>query len=284
MSKTVKVYQTNTINLLTQFDTKHDAPCADTYELQYCIGKEGNELYISIDTPQDYNGKLTVEDFCFSTTTHRLFMYIRELYSLRGTADLDFSVKDFMQRCGLKDRKQGRKQIERDLFAMLAVVYYNSHGSSAILDGYEMHHGRVYVHLSQGFVAEMEKENYILLPIEYFTIDRQKYSAAPGLLYYLVLLKYMNSGKSNRNRISIKSLLAHGRFPTIKEVRATRNNSIKGRIVDPLFRNLNALSQVAKFKYYDERGNKLTAQEVQALRYDDLIRVVVHIEWLYDKK
>ena len=169
--------------------------------------------------------------------------------------------------------------MERDLFALLAVVYTSQRGRAAILDSYEMHHGRVYVMLNQGFVAEMEKQNYFLLPLAYFTLDRQKYNYAPALLYYMVMLKYFNEKKTNRNRISIRSLLAYGKFPTIEEVRATSNNSIKGRIVEPFFRNLNALSAVARFKFYDERGNKLTQQEVQALPYDDMLRVIIHIEW-----
>ena len=95
----------------------------------------------------------------------------------------------------------------------------------------------------------------------------------------MVMLKYLNNNKSNKNRISIRSLLAAGKFTTIEEVRATRNNSIKGRIVEPFFRNLNALSGVARFKFYDEHKNKLTQEEVQALPYEDMLRVIIHIEW-----
>ena len=275
----VKIYQSNTINLLMQFDTKHDKPYGDMFQLQYYIGKEDNGLFISVRPPQDYAGNLTMEDFAFTGTTHRLLTYIRELYTLRQSESIDFSVKDFMARCGVKDRKQAKKQLERDLFALLSVVYTAQRGRAAILDSFDMHHGRVYTVLSQGFVDEMEKQNYFLLPLEYFSLDRQKYNYAPALLYYMVMLKYFNEKKTNRNRISIRSLLTYGKFPTIDAVRATRNNSIKGRIVEPFFRNLNALSAVARFKFYDERGNKLTQQEVQALPYDDMLRVIIHIEW-----
>lgn len=275
----VKIYQSNTINLLMQFDTKHDKPYGNTFQQEYCIGKGGNELYISVRPSQSYQGDLSLEDFAFTGTTHRLLTYIRELYTLRMTENIDFSVKDYMARCRLKDRKQARKQLERDLFALLAVVYTSHRGRAAILDGYEMHHGRVYLVLNQGFIDEMAKQDYFLLPMEYYSLDRQRYNYAPALLYYMVMLKYFNEKKTNRNRISIRSLLAYGKFPSIQAVRATSNNSIKGRIVEPFFRNLNALSGVARFKFYDERGNKLTQQEVQALPYDDMLRVIIHIEW-----
>ena len=278
-NETVKIYQSNTINLLMQFDTKHDKPYGNTFQREYCIGTNENELYISVSTPQSYSGDLTMDDFAFTGTTHRLLTYIRELYTLRVSENIDFSVKDYMVRCGLKDRKQARKQLERDLFALLSVVYTSQRGRAAILDSYEMHHGRVYAVLSQGFLDEMAKQDYFLLPMEYFSLDRQRYNYAPALLYYMVMLKYYNSKKSNKNRISIRSLLAYGKFPTIDEVRATSNNSIRGRIVEPFFRNLNALSGVARFHFYDERKNKLTQQEVQALPYDDMLRVIIHIEW-----
>ena len=278
-NEAVKIYQSNNINLLMQFDTKYDKPYGNPFQREYCVGKAGNELYISVRPSQSYQGDLTLEDFAFTGTTHRLLTYIRELYTLRVTEKIDFSVKDYMVRCGLKDRKQARKQMERALFALLAVVYTSQRGRAAILDSYEMHHGRVYLVLNQGFIDEMEKQNYFLLPMEYFTLDRQKYNYAPALLHYMVMLKYFNEKKTNRNRISIRSLLAHGKFPSIQAVRATSNNSIKGRIVEPFFRNLNALSAVARFKFYDERGNKLTQQEVQALQYDDMVRVIIHIEW-----
>lgn len=278
-NEAVKIYQSNNINLLMQFDTKHDKPYSDKYQLRYYVGKEGNGLSITVSPPQEYAGDLTMEDFTFTGTTHRLLTYIRELFTLRVSENIDFSVKDYMIRCGLKDRKQARKQLERDLFALVSVVYSSPQDRAAILDSFEMHHGRVYVVLNHGFINEMAYTDYFLLPIEYYSLNRQKYNYAPALLYYMVMLKYLNNNKSNKNRISIRSLLAAGKFTTIEEVRVTRNNSIKGRIVEPFFRNLNALSGVARFKFYDEHKNKLTQEEVQALPYEDMLRVIIHIEW-----
>lgn len=277
--ETVKIYQSNCINLLMQFDTKYDKPYSNPFQRDYCIGKAGNELYISVRPSQNYQGDLTLDDFAFTGTTHRLLTYIRELYTLRVTEKLDFSVKDYMVRCGLKDVTQARRQLERDLFALLSVIYSSQRGRAAILDSYEMHHGRVYAVLNQGFINEMEKQNYFLLPMEYYRLDRKRYNYAPALLYYMVMLKYFNEKKTNRNRVSIRSLLAYGKFPSIQAVRATSNNSIRGRIVEPFFRNLNALSSVARFKFYDEHKHTLTQQEVQSLPYDDMLRVIIHIEW-----
>lgn len=282
MNNMVKIYQSNKVNLLMQLDTKRSKLQTDEFGSPcYTVGKDKNEAKIYVFPPANYSGDLTVKDFVFSSTTHRLFMYIRELYALRTTDSIDFSIKEFMIRCGLLDRKQARKQIERDLFALSAVGYEDG---GTVIDSFEMPHGRVSVKLSESFVKDMGRENYILLPIDYYTIDRQQYTYAPNLLYYLLLLKYYNSKKTNKNRVSIKSLLEYGKFPTIEEVRNTKNNSIKDRIIVPFFRNLNALRGVARYSYYSERGEKLTPDDVRALDYEDMVRVVVHIEWLYDRK
>ena len=278
----VKIYQSNKVNLIMQLDTKRSKlHNEDFYAPHYRVGKGDNTELFFVFPPIKYCGNLTMDDFVFSGTTHRLFMYIRELYAMRNTQNIDFSIKEYMLRCGLSDRKQARKQIEKDLFALSAVRYADG---GTIIDSFEMLYGRISVLLSTDFIADMSRENYILLPLEYYTIDRQQFTYAPSLLYYLILLKYYNSKKTNKNRITIKSLLEYGKFPSIEEVRKTKNNSIKGRIIVPFFRNLNALNGVARYTYYSERGERLTPDEVRALPYEDMIRVVIHIEWLYDKK
>ena len=42
MKNAVKIYQSNTINLLMQFDTKHYEGYDDLFQRRYHIGKEDN--------------------------------------------------------------------------------------------------------------------------------------------------------------------------------------------------------------------------------------------------
>ena len=136
MNNMVKIFQSNKVNLLMQLDTKRsDLQTDDFGSPCYIVGKGKNEAKIYVFPPANYSGDLTVEDFSFSGTTHRLFMYIRELYALRNTDYIDFSIKEYMLRCSLLDRKQARKQIERDLFALSAVSYITAEGQhDAIID------------------------------------------------------------------------------------------------------------------------------------------------------
>ena len=284
MIKTVKVMQTKVVNMLMQFDTNYyqqnEVLRRGVFEKEYYVGNDNNSLLIRLEQPTNYDGKLKLTDFNFSVTTHRLLMYIRELFTLRNNAKIDFSIKDYMNRCVLKDRKYARKQLERDLYALSAVRYFTDYDDSYILESFSMHHGRVYVELFYKFVEEMQSyDNYILLPLDYYKINIQRFHAAPCLLDYMLIHNCVNKKKSNHSRLRISSLLKRGQFPTVETARQAANNSIKGRIFEPFFQNLNALKGMVGFKYFNEYNEEVTEEAVRKLQYDDLVRIVVEFKF-----
>lgn len=284
MNKKVKLLQSNVVNVLMQFDTNHYEPMEvirrGVFEREYYVGDEKNNLVIRLEHPTDYDGKLKLEDFNFSATTHRLLVYIRELFTYQGKELLDFSIKEYMNRCNLKDRKYARRQLERDLYALSAVRFFTACDDSYILESFSMHHGRVYIELYYKFAAEIRSySNYILLPLDYYKINIQRFHVAPALLYFMLIYNCMNKPKSNHSRLSISSLLAHGQFPTIEAVRQTSDNSIKARIFEPFFQNMAALKGMVIFKYFDTYNEEVTEEDVRKLQYDDLVRIVVEFKF-----
>ena len=96
MNNMVKIFQSNKVNLLMQLDTKRSKLQTNEFGASYyTVGKDKNEVNIYVAPPANYDGKLTMDDFSFSGTTHRLFMYIRELYALRISQTIDFSIKEY---------------------------------------------------------------------------------------------------------------------------------------------------------------------------------------------
>ena len=281
MNDVVKIYQVDPFNLIMQLDTQFHQPVYG----RYTVGSDNNHITVESVPPYLYKGKLTLDDFYFSVTAQRLLMYIIEVYALQQKPQIDFSIKDYMQRCELGDRKHIRKQLERDLFALASVRFEHRGRAFYLLEKFDIHHKRVYVELHCSLIDEFQahNSNYILLPIDYYKINVQRFHAAPGLLHYMLLLRYMNAKKNNNNRASIKSLLARGHFPSIDSVRATKNNNVKGRITDPFFQTITALKGVVKLKYYNQRKEELTEQEVRDLEYDDMVRVVAHFEWTHEQ-
>ncbi len=288
MNEVTKINQSNILNLLMQFDTRHYQAATTTkrgfFVKQYTVGDDQNNIVIQLEQPPDYAGKLTLDDFSFSVTTHRLFMYIRELFTIRENAKIDFSIKDYMRLCDLEDRKHARKQLERDLFALSAVRFYDLNGDYYIIERFEMHHKRVYLELHYSIVEEINAhKGYILLPKNYYKINVQRFHAAPGLLYYLLLLRYMNNAKTNKNRVSIQSMLTRGHFPTVELVRSTKNNNIKARITDPFFQTIGALKNMVTFRYFNEYKEELTEREVRNLEFDDMVRIIAHFRFKHEK-
>ncbi len=285
MKQTVKILQSNVVNRLMQFDTNNYQPVEVTrrgvFEKEFYVVNDNNSLVIRLEHPTNYDGKLKLADFNFSVTTHRLLMYIRELFTLRNDAKIDFSIKDYMNRCMLKDRKYTRKQLERDLYALSAIRYFADYDDSYIIESFSMHHGRVYLELFYKFVEEIQSHNnYILLPLNYYKINIQRFHAAPGLLYYLLIHECMNKRKKNSNRIRISSLLKRGQFPTVEAVRMSECNAIKRRIVEPFFQTLHSISGMVSFRFYDEYNEELSESEVKKLPYDDFARVLVQFKFL----
>ena len=79
MNDVVKIYQVDPFNLIMQFDTRYHQP---NYG-RYIVGSDGNNIAITLIPPYAYDGKLTLDDFCFSVTTQRLLMYIIEIFALQ---------------------------------------------------------------------------------------------------------------------------------------------------------------------------------------------------------
>ena len=160
------------------------------------------------------------------------------------------------------------------------VRYFVGYDDSFILDSFSMHHGRVYIELFWKFAEEMRSySNCIMLPLDYYKINIQRFHAAPGLLYYMLTHNCMNKQKSNKSRLRIISLLERGQFPTIEMVRQTSDNSIKARIIEPFFQNMAALKGMVVFRYFDRYKEEVTEEDVRKLPYDDLVHIVVEFKF-----
>jgi hypothetical protein len=90
--------------------------------------------------------------------------------------------------------------------------------------------------------------------------------------------EYVNNGRPSKGRISINSLLLRTDYMTIDEIRQTKNNSVKERVITPLFRNLFMMTEIFEFRFFDKKGNELKAVKVQQLTYEELIKIVIHYE------
>lgn len=259
-----KVYQSNIINSLLFFNPK--ACKADSAGIFYY--REYPDTFAVRFEDQENASH-------FSKTAHRLLMYIMSCYAQYKESTIVFYLSDYMSCCALESYQETRRQVRRDLKAIVSLEYYYNGLAGRIANSFSLRNKTVIIELAPSFLDELDRETFIELPAEYFHIDIQKCIYAQSIVWYLLVLKYLNAKKSNRGRISIKSILEHEGFPTLEEIQNTSNRSIKERLYNPLFRNLQAVNKVIPLEFYFEK-QKTMWESVQKMDYYHLLRVIVH--------
>ena len=229
-------------------------------------------------------------EFRFTASTHRLLVVLMEELGKHSRQEIKLTVDTFMERCGLANRSETRKQLKIDLQSLIALRMNLTTKKGELLrectifECAELRsNGLIYARLSEeALLRWKETLGLMKLPRLYFTLNRKQYQAAPAMLYYIALMRHI-SNKSGRHKdtLRIESLLAVTSLPTVEEVRQTKNGSIKERIVDRFFRELHALDSELKF-HFQRNGKSISEKAVRKLRFEDLLDVCVCIEWVHE--
>lgn len=229
-------------------------------------------------------------EFRFTASTHRLLVVLMEELGKHSRQEIRLTVDTFMERCGLANRSETRKQLKIDLQSLTALRMDLSNKKGELLRECTIFvcaelrsNGLIYARLSEeALLRWKETLGLMKLPRLYFTLNRKQYQAAPAMLYYIALMRHI-SNKSGRHKdtLRIESLLAVTTLPTVEEVRQTKNGSIKERIVDRFFRELHALDSELKF-HFQRNGKSISEKAVRKLRFEDLLDVCVCIEWVHE--
>lgn len=279
-----KLYQNKFLNLLLQLDTNRVSYELDEYGRKYTVNNKNDELVVYVEMPEEYEGKLTLDDFQFSKTTHRLLVFLIQKFT-NLTKDeqevgyVEFTVKEFADLCGLKDRDNCKRLIEKDLFSLFCLRCEFNGTEIFIIEDIGVGRGKFAFVIDKSLKTYLTHyKGYVLLPQSYYSASLHKAPEAPGWLYFLVCQSHLNANKSNKNRISVNSLLVRGNFMSIEDIRQTKNNSIKERIMMPLIRNLCELNETFDLKYFNKAGKELSVKQLQKLTYEELIKIVIHYE------
>lgn len=229
-------------------------------------------------------------DFRFTASTHRLLVALLEELGKHSRQEIRLTVDTFMERCGLLNRSETRKQLKIDLQSLIAlrVDLTTKNGEllreCVIFECAELRsNGLIYARLSEEALGRWKETLGLMqLPRLYFTLNRKQYQAAPAILYYIALMRHI-SNKSGRHKdvLRIESLLSVTTLPSVEEVRRTKNGGIKERIVDRFFRELHALDSELKFQF-QRNGKSISEKAVRNLRFEDLLDVCVCIEWVHE--
>lgn len=220
--------------------------------------------------------------------------------------ELNFSVADYMEVRELSDAKHARAQLIEGLQFLYnlsldwqELAYYDFEtGNKLKKPEQKKWHARILDAIGEDFTKPVKRGTatirfnpdivsylsygYIMpTPAFLFKINDRSYPYAYLMGRKMALHKNMNVGKSDENRISVKTLLdTITDIPTYEEVINSKDRHVTARIIEPFERSLSGLNAGMKWHYCNSRGERVTKKQLESYTYADWITWLIEFEFL----
>lgn len=224
-------------------------------------------------------------------STAQLFDQLMMHFTANGlkSPEVRITQDEYMERRGLKDRKEAKKQEKADLEIL----------APTRIDWEEMRDGKLerygFINLADsgnverngdivftfGATFSKKAKSYSVMPypdqLQRINGKRNPYSYA--FLRKISEHKYMNAGKENEDIISVQTLLdAAETMPTYEEVKRT-DRAFSRRIIEPFERDMDAIAETLTWEYCHSKGVPLTDAELKAMDYQTFSGLLIHVMW-----
>ena len=219
--------------------------------------------------------------------TNKLLLQVGNIIVKEGiptggeTTRVQTNIDELLGARGLQPTRTNRENIRKQIRALMTMgwSWVDEDGTERIATisggGAEIRrNGNVEITLSNNFTRLIMSHRSGIVPIDPLLLTtndgRQRHAFSIG--YRLASHSFMNHGKGNEYRISVKSILDYVKsLPSYEEVEATDRGHQTDRIIMPLERSLDYLEELGVLDGWDychKNGEPLTDEE-QALRFDD---------------
>ena len=250
--------------------------------------KEGN---LTITIPA-----FTTDNPSFRTSTYQLLDALTVALTESGanSKEVTLPLKEFMEKRGLVNERETRKQVKDDLETLFnaRISFKESRGKGREADYEDVRIiGRKGIRNSIITVAFWDDFYNILVgypvmpyPVQLFRLNSKRNPNSFYLLRKITELKNLNAGKKNEDIISVPTLLKSSPyFPTYEEVMAT-DRHINQRIIEPFERDMNALNDTLTWHYCHANDTPLTEeelkeQELHTMPYDFFTKLRIKVTW-----
>jgi len=232
------------------------------------------------------------------TSTYRLLDAITVTLTESGAKSptVTLSLEEYMMKCGLKDRKEARKQASADLEALFnARVTFKEKPrrrgkkAEAEPDGFMdmricqtkgiSRSGIITFGFSDTFYKILLGYPVMPYPPQLWTLSAKRNPNSYYLLRKISELKNMNAGKKNEDTIAVKTLLGAAPFiPSYDEVMET-DRALTRKIIEPFERDMDALEETLTWEYCHANGLPLTDTEAGELDYTIFTGLNVRVHW-----
>ena len=278
------------------FNTIHQGIGTNTLtKLRPDIGNTKIDNISGTATIQQGDYTVTISNYAqlvgLRTSTYQLLDAITISFTESGgeSPTVLLSLSEYMERRGLKDRKEARKQLVADLDVLLKTNATWTEDRRNIPDGglnlvdtwtwYDKRKTIVAFTFTISFYSLLLSYPVMPYPAQLQRLNSKRNPNSYYLLRKIAELKNMNVGhETGEDIISVKTLLENAPFiPTYDEV-MRGNRNLVDRIVKPFERDMNALSDTLTWHYCYSKG-KTDDNIVETPDYSDFITYNVKISW-----
>ena len=224
-----------------------------------------------------------------SPTTYRLLDALTVSFTESGAADtlITIPLKNYMEKCNIKDPKTARKQVNEELNTLynISLEWKEKNGKhekdfakTRLCDSVGIKKGMILFNLTPAFYTYLKNTPVMPYPPQLYRIN-SKYN--PHSFFFLRKIaehKNMNYSKSNADIIGVKTLLnASPEMPKYRDI--AKGGEITRRIIDPFERDMDALEDTITWEYCHKNGQPLSDEETKAFTYELFEKLLIKITW-----
>lgn len=241
------------------------------------------------------NLSITVPDFTeltgFKTSAYQLLDALTVALTESGAKSpvVALPLEEYMEKRGLKDKKEARKQVTDDLETLFnATISFKEKRKKGqeqdfhdirIIDSKGIRKGIITVTFGTAFYNILLGYPIMPYPAQLWELNSKRNPNSFYLLRKIAEHKNMNVGKKNEDIIAVKTLLAAAPYlPSYEEVMNT-DRAISRRIIEPFERDMDALEDTLTWTYCHSNNTPLTDEELSSMSYDTFISLLIKTDW-----
>ena len=195
-----------------------------------------------------------------------------------------------MEKCGLKDRKEARKQAKEDLETLFdARISYKEQDRDGQPGGFAdvriceakgiSRDGIISFKFSDTLYQTLLRSCIMPYPQQLWRLNSKRNPNSYYFLRKIAEYKNMNVGKASEDIISVKTLLAASpSMPTHRSV-AAKDRHFSRSIIEPFERDMNAQEDTLVWEYCHSKGGPLTDEELENCNYELFRRLLIKLTW-----
>lgn len=225
------------------------------------------------------------------TSTYQLLDAITVAFTETGAKSptVVIPLSDYMERRGLKDRKEAKAQAVADMEILRTASITGKEKKGKKEESYSFiniadkgtvkRNGDIVFTFGASFYQMLLSYTIMPYPEQLQTVNNKR---NPNSYYFLRRIaehKNMNVGKKNEDIIAVKTLLkASPYIPTYDDIMKS-GKQVDQRIIKPFERDLDALEDTLTWEYCHSNNEPLTDEELQNMNYSTFIELLIHTEW-----